>query len=558
MPENGLGLQTALARASTITIVVHGVGDHSAVNILASAERGFLAMMAGSASQFEVSPVSGAEELLPKGVADVSVSAAQMAAAGKTHVILALVWSSTRQRLAAAMRFARQKPQLQEYVGAPQVILAAWVMVWAARWCAAVDESLHIYWKRVHADLLRLPAKARGPWKLGVAAAVLAASLVGFTWTFTAITTALLASVGVLAAGEVSLQIWDALQGRDGIIKPSFRPHLGKPPVLFPYGPDWWSNDWYHWGLVAAAALLLAMLALQAAKVIDLMADVSSYVGDDANRRRVMHIVEHVLRRALTAGNSRVFVVGHSLGSALMSHVVAEKQLERPVTLVTLGSPLPLMSRVFKDVHSPAELLRIYQNSGSVECWLHAYRDADVIGRSLLLGTEKGYIECGLGHGPHWNYFSDVRLWRRMAALLQADSKDDYREFREAVAAWEIDAGERRELMGWRLLLGVCFVLMAVAAAPEWKLRAYLAEPEVRYFLGRLWTIMYALWVASGTALAAGLLMLILATSSYLRTSTPRQSLQTARLWRVLVLIFPCLQTMLGLAALLLCLSRVR
>jgi hypothetical protein len=551
-------VQATLARASTITIVVHGVGDHSAVNILAEAERGFSTMMAGSGSRFEVARLPEAATMLPEGASDLSISGAQITTENGAHVMLALVWSATRQRLHTAMRDARQAPKFEEYRGGGQVILASWLVALGAHWWMAIGESLRVLWTRIQLDLLRLPARAHGFWRLGVGAGVFAVFLFGLVWTLTAVTVAALFVVGVQAAGEVNLEIWRGLGKTDGVWTGPRAP-LG---AFVPFLPDWvgwWIQDWFHWGLLAGVTLLLAVFVLQGVKIIDLIADVATYVANDAHRRRVINIVEQVIDRVLSAGaGSRVFLVGHSLGSTLVSHVLAQKQVERPVTLVTLGSPLPLMARAFEDVHSPEALRQIYRESGNVECWINAFRDGDVIGRSLFLQPGMGYIECALGSGPHWNYFSDVRLWKRMAALLQADPQDDYTGYRTMIAAWEIEGCEERELRGCWFVLGLSFILLPTAVVAERALWAFLFAPDAQYLLGHVWTIAYSLSLASGSALAAGAVMLVLATANFMWGKTRRQKLQAARLWRVLVLIFPSLQILLALAALVLCLWRAK
>ena len=152
------------------------------MNILQEAARGFRAMMADSEAGFEVTSVD-VSPMLPAGAADLSISGIRIAADGGTHIILALVWSGTRQRLGAAMRLGRLRPRLDDVQLRPE-FLTSLVFLVVQRWWLVTWESARILGKRIQFDLLRLSRRARGFWRAGVGAAVLVVSTIGLAWTF--------------------------------------------------------------------------------------------------------------------------------------------------------------------------------------------------------------------------------------------------------------------------------------------------------------------------------------------------------------------------------------
>ena len=79
------------------------------------------------------------------------------------------------------------------------------------------------------------------------------------------------------------------------------------------------------------------------------------------------------------------------------------------------------MSRVFsRYVFGADELLKRFANAGSVSFWLHLWRDADWIGRSLHAAPNERFAELSIGDGLHPNYWSDSRVWKKVVALMQA------------------------------------------------------------------------------------------------------------------------------------------
>ncbi len=132
-----------------------------------------------------------------------------------------------------------------------------------------------------------------------------------------------------------------------------------------------------------------------------------------------------------------IVVAGHCLGSVLAAHSALELPKEfvssHKVVLLTMGSPLRLMSSLFPGVvKTPAELSSAYAETGRVSQWVNMWRDCDVVGRDLCDSGLNGLSEFSLGAGGHPDYWSDKRLWGKVIAILQTPVT----EIPECVRAW--------------------------------------------------------------------------------------------------------------------------
>ena len=547
-----------LQQAVTITLVVHGVGDHSTVNILGEAERGFRAMSGASAGETITTEISNMDYLLAGDASHVTLSALHFRMGGCSHIVLALVWSNTRDRLRTALldRSADLTKRVKLFNNPPFLLLITGVRALKILWRVVAGPGL-----RSIRDSLLLPLSAKpGWWRLGttLAAAVYLAAVTAWTAVAVVVPVSLTFVAPTVAAaccapGEGLWRgVWRSLQ---------FLWHKGEwLPLHFPFDdliP--WVDSWSHFAIVATLPLLIAPV-LWSANILDLISDVSSYVADSVRRRNILVIVRDAIDTIQAANpQAQILVVGHSLGSVVVTQALVGLRPPRPLTLVTLGSPLPLIARVFPSIVQPVEALsQIYLGDGTINCWFHAYRDSDVIGRSLLRSPGKGYIECGLGDGPHWNYFSDARLWRKIAALVEADPTDDFAAYRCEMADEALDAHESRDLLGLRWMqalapasLTITFAALCVLA------RRYLLVPDARGMLGISWPPLVTLFTISLAAALSTALSLSRLVFLYGRSGSHRQQLRNLRFWRVWLLLFSTTSATSAWAAFLLCLRTI-
>jgi hypothetical protein len=83
------------------------------------------------------------------------------------------------------------------------------------------------------------------------------------------------------------------------------------------------------------------------------------------------------------------------------------------ITLVTLGSPLNYLYRVFpNEVKSPRELSA---EACSTMRWINLWRRSDLVGKELDIDSAKAIQYC-VGPGVHSNYWSDGAVWNAIAS----------------------------------------------------------------------------------------------------------------------------------------------
>lgn len=112
-------------------------------------------------------------------------------------------------------------------------------------------------------------------------------------------------------------------------------------------------------------------------------------------------------------------------------------------------------------------------------------------------------LECGLGGGPHWNYFSDLRLWNKLVALLRACPDHDYEAYHREIADDALDPQEQRELLALQVITGLSIVFAPLALLTTRTLYlSYLFAPDARLVLRPTLTtdLRYVLAAAVGIA----------------------------------------------------------
>jgi hypothetical protein len=232
---------------------------------------------------------------------------------------------------------------------------------------------------------------------------------------------------------------------------------------------------WQHWSIPISIlvfvlmSLMLIPLAKRAMLMLDLIGDVAAYVGHPSHRSemesRMVHIIKFV---AELAPDAHILVVGHSLGSVLITHSLlslsATTNWGKRIAVLTFGSPLRLMCWAFpKHISSPSEIWSQFEEKTMVSFWANLWRDGDLIGQSLMKDVGQRFGEMSLGDGPHCGYWHDSRLWGTVAFLVT----DGMEAFRRAAAFWRtarLNSNEVRDrAVGYTRLM-----LLSISAAVLW------------------------------------------------------------------------------------------
>jgi len=150
--------------------------------------------------------------------------------------------------------------------------------------------------------------------------------------------------------------------------------------------------------------------------LLDLVFDITRYVGDSHHRAAAASRFRGVITAVRqVAPGVPIIVAAHSLGSVLVTHALIdpEDDVPAPTLLVTMGSPLRTLSRVFGKAITPPAEAEPRLKTRHPECrWINMWRDADVIGRSLHTRGAQPLEEASLGDGAHEEYWSDPRFWQ--------------------------------------------------------------------------------------------------------------------------------------------------
>ena len=179
---------------------------------------------------------------------------------------------------------------------------------------------------------------------------------------------------------------------------------------------------------IAAYFLLRWILRNTFAPTWKVLADILRYVGDQDYQSRIQAGLKHRLAHLGSYDDTDVCLAGHSLGSVIAVHALADPnsplRAARSVTLVTLGSPLRrFFFRFFpSELPSPREIAQSLSRQYRDFHWINVYRPMDPIGTKIFRGrssaaaSEHSTKQWGrLGIRAHTNYWSDpvVAHWIR-------------------------------------------------------------------------------------------------------------------------------------------------
>src|ERR1700722_19190167 len=435
--ETGVSLE----KAGTIAIVIHGVGDNSPSEIIDSARIGYQTLAQGAAHSTIVELPDFPQ---PDGTSGVQ-RALQIEADGQIHVVMPVIWSDLRMRATHATRPPISRPlDIGGLIGraiAPLIFTSFDLL-------SCIFKSASFIW--------------------GIA--------LGIVDLFYTVTT--LAFWGLL--------VWLATQ------------------VVYFFGYRNTAVFRWYYGLIIVAGLLAMRYGMKRVlPVFDFISDIAVYVGRPRKRKETEAALLGIVKAACErAPQARILLVGHSLGSVLVSHtamqLTAVPSARGRVILLTLGSPLALMSRIFPAyVMTPSKLSSNFAIDGVVLFWANIWRDMDFIGRELAPDNTAVFAEMSLGAGPHWNMWPDQRLWRAVVSLLHAAESHDFAGIK---ADWNVTEGSfdahqhevyRTAFALWlRRIILVPAVLLGLLGLIIW-------GPAGRWFIGVQRTFATRLWIMS-------------------------------------------------------------
>jgi hypothetical protein len=491
--------QAAFFNASTVTLIVHGVGDHASGDVLQSVRKAYRAYTLRVGLDLAIEEDIDFSSLLPGSHGgDVSLSGLRVAFDNRTHVVAALDWSHTRSRLTKKDReLSKQKLGSSQFGNAARALSALFSLA------ATVTDLI---------DLLR-PAnwQASRAWVRAAAAVILAAcSAYG---------------IGLLAAACLSLILF-------------FAPHLdnapipeGLMPALIRSVPSC-VHEQAEWKIYVffCASYTLPGLYLSTLGVWDLLQDIISYVVDGRRRGNLIETLSTTISRVDEyRADAPLVLVGHSLGSVLLTHSIPELKGKGGAVLITCGSPLELMANAFPKAISTSRAVATGNIGPSrVRKWLNLYRDGDLVGRSLGVAPFTDFSDESIGDGGHADYYSDIRFWR--AVLAAAAGMDAQRSStgREIPGQTEKDLQEifdLRELENFSPFVGLLSIILTLAV-----IQGYL-WPEGSSGLLCFWWAPVCILLAA-TALSLAIQFSIIFCVRIQRRKWEEITVQRYRLWR--------------------------
>jgi hypothetical protein len=363
-----------LDEVATIALVVHGVGDHALTNLIGEAQKGFLAA-AGPTAECTIYRLDEFPQLVgPARDQD----CLRLQFSNRDHLVIPLLWSHVHSRTVA-------EPEKKLTVDLTKLIspFAWWLVAYAFR-CV-------------------LKAK-RGWWRIAVLAS------------------ALMYALGLLGIVAVLLFLYVGTLNYVGLHGPFGR--VGNIAVAV--------------GILYFVNKLL--VRIQILPVIDFPGDVAFYIGMEDKRAELEnHLVAILERAAALAPRANLLLVGHSLGSVLFASTLPKIEqghlIRKRTALVTLGSPLSRLSKIFPDiVPSPDEVAR-----SQPLFWINLWRNQDCIGGALRAQPDNDFAERSLGDGGHSNMWADPRLWTTIHEFLLAIETSGLSELKQRWAAQQPD-----------------------------------------------------------------------------------------------------------------------
>jgi len=515
--------EPTITDATAVVLIVHGVGDHKVGAIIHELEAGFHATVSPQNPQETTRTNIDLRSLLPEDSAVRSLQGLYLNTSSGGYCLIPLVWSELRKRYVRQLESLDRGPLDTPLPRLPRSVPKA-VLNWLISLRRVVAGFLNLtrtwYWYQLELIKLGLGSLRCSQsrfWKL-----VLAGVALPLVWCLAGISYGLRTGVLPLVAIPVLMALW---------ARANFQPEIDGQVVAW---------------IMVITTVALTCIGSVGVIAMDMVADVLFYVENSNHRDQVHRLIRGIIEGVRSeAPQARIFVVGHSLGSVAVTHALLEMQngsvdARPPIYLLTFGSPLNLMSRVFgKVVFSPAQVQRRYAESGAVKFWLHVWRDSDVIGRALRASTSGEFRQVSLGDGPHWGYWSDPRVWGMSTALMGSALTAESGEFDNIVQlstgqgiTWkemsEADSLQRLWLSG--------IVASILGYAIAWySSRAYLSEQDAPLLLNAWYKV--AQIALQGLVAASAILGLLCTIQILWFSKSARNRLANLRFWRFPIIV---------------------
>jgi hypothetical protein len=385
-------MENALADARVVTLIVHGVGDHSEAKILDKVGHGLAHSAPDLRTEMrEIEIPCAFKRISPFTDSDLTdrplpIEAAALVISSGTskHIIIPIEWGHLHTRV-------------------------GWQKLGQNRDPTKVLANAFVPTVRLSVDLFRCVTKAKGAWKFLLLIFALSVPAAAFSLYFAVL-----------------------------YLYAQFYPYRfsGSKVVLAGL-------------LVTFVALVLKWVVLPA---VDLVGDIAYYIGSVSRRAQIEKTMTKIMEWAAeSAPNASILIVGHSLGSVLVTHSIIRLSecagFSHRILILTLGSPLRFLSRVFPlHVHTPAALADHYFKGTLVDFWGNLWRDRDIVGKELGLDNTSRFAEKSLGDGRHSNYWCDERLWESVNSIIQAAGTGNFASLSDAWRSLPLTNDEKNEL----------------------------------------------------------------------------------------------------------------
>ncbi len=422
-----------VAGASSVTLLIHGVGDHSGANIGGCALKGFEASSLTQDYRCEQEPGR-----LKRGQWIIE-NQLKLTRGDETHYVLPCIWSGLRIGQHASVVMICSGILIGLIVVA--IISAKYAIAWLG-----VGSFLALGAGALVLDVLAFLGRDKGnksglplfPWTglaiLYVAAVQLVVYAFPWLWLLPAVIMLGLgvyfAVPGIRCAYSARGVVWKTLILFCTIGVCVLLPEIGAllGAMLRTEMPNNLQGVSYWDALLLLSMPLLLLVVLGVLFLIvrvffpiELAFDVMRYVGVPSSRRKLLDSFQQLLNElSRKADDCPVWVVSHSLGTVAASHGCLGSEPDR-LGLITMGSPLAMMSDVFPSVvQTPDQLHGAVVEQGDLAFWLNLWRDGDVVGRALNIG-KKPFSEYSIVAGGHSNYWSDKLVWDAIVTAIRSE-----------------------------------------------------------------------------------------------------------------------------------------